>query len=549
MCFALLPAAGWTQDQIGYRFDVNGQPFHGYYDHFTYSPEKAIQIIHEAQGYERGRYYDLSGKRIEGWMQFKNYRTLYFKEKRKGPSIYLRPTTVQSFVIGVDSFYVAENTRPNVYKFKKAFVQHVCQIGHRTVGRMYFFNSTGRSKYMSITHIVKTDTSNRWTRLHDGSNLEQLATNFFAEHSGDLASSQVGESAPPSPIPHIARKISSMELDRNNIITIIKMAEYDDKFRNDQPILFDQYWREVQQQKSSKYTGRIVEQTDSTWTIEFFEGATKLYQVNYSSIHPFTKEGALTAYWPNGQPRRQIRYVKNKERAITIYDSTGAIQTQYAHRGNHNAPPSMREIKTKYDFVSSGTGQNKADGSKNFVNQIADQETNNIYLTQYKDLEIRKSYALQNGDTIFQLTHPNEKLKLSTLQSNMKFFLENEGYSDAVYAGMQGTLLVNITTNEKGFISDYQLLNSLHPQLDSLINRFFESKISLEGRSPYRFKRISSTRKKRPHEFVLPIVFGTARFQDPSTFNFNNFNLYNSSMQHHLQFQQQQSINRALMGF
>lgn len=100
---------------------------------------------------------------------------------------------------------------------------------------------------------------------------------------------------------------------------------------------------------------------------------------------------------------------------------------------------------------------------------------------------------------------------------------------------LEGTKLIEVTTNYKGIVINYKILNSLDNELDELLNKYCESKFT--GKSKFRFKGIKLEDKNSLCRFVLPVSFSHKRAY--RTFSRPNYNLHHMMFQQHMQMHQQ----------
>ncbi|RLD59903.1 MAG: hypothetical protein DRJ05_05685, partial [Bacteroidetes bacterium] len=146
--FLLIIGVAYPQVPVGLKFDINGKPFNGYFDPFTYAPEKELRIVHNSDSYEVGYYYD-HGAKIHGQIMFEN-KKIWFKKNKDDIKDKITPDEIKSFVIGVDSFFVIKNFQYNgKLKTKPEFVQYITEIYGDVFVKHYRFSSNIGMQYGS----------------------------------------------------------------------------------------------------------------------------------------------------------------------------------------------------------------------------------------------------------------------------------------------------------------------------------------------------------------------------------------------------------------
>ncbi len=489
-----------AQTPVGLKHDVNGIPFNGYYDPMSYTPVKKISRVHSLESFEKGYYYNRKGGKIEGLLKFKSNNNAFFKEKKDDLRRKLRIKQVRHFVIGVDSFFAINKFfYKKKLKDKPVFLQYITEINDYVFAKYYHSAPPiGSTVEFIETFLVKEPNSVIWTAFPKNKKIfEERALKYFGH------------------IPFIADKINSGEYSSADMLSIIKMAEYFEKHKNSKPVFYDQYWQEVKDADKATYSAMIVEKVDSIWTFDYYKGKTKIYQAQYSSFFPHIKNGEYKAFYPDGTTRQSIIYSENKPQEVSNFSAEGLIQTHYRiHVEENQHQPWKTRVDINYTVAYDPKGQNilKSDHTLGFP--IHDTFSGFDYTYNYKKGELLSVYRVQDKDTIFQITDPNYKIKLDPLQRRFDYFItmtEND-FTNAIQENAQGTVLVNLLIDDKGYVLEGTLLNSVHPDIDQLVKDFISKKLLKGAEFRYKFKPYKKDRKKRHCEVVIPFEFNIDRF-------------------------------------
>ncbi len=93
-------------------------------------------------------------------------------------------------------------------------------------------------------------------------------------------------------------------------------------------------------------------------------------------------------------------------------------------------------------------------------------------------------------------------------------------------------ILVKINIDEKGLVTNYQLLNPSESKFDEALEIFLKSKIYYPKRNiQYKFNSYRVDGKKVKCEFIIPFQFNTNKFYySGSNYNWNNYQLHQLQM-------------------
>jgi len=502
-----------SQTPVGLHYDINGQAIHGYFDPLSYAPEKKLIKTIFSDSYEKGHYYDSIGNKVEGLIQFEN-KKIYFKEKSSSDSILFTPDKVKNFVIGVDSFFVAQHfyLRGLLYK-KPEYVKFLYEYNGNIFAKHYKF-SEGLSFQMTgnqsikESYMVKEKDQMILDHFPNTRKFKEKALKYFGH------------------LPHIKNKISSKEYKADDMLAIIKYAEYDSKFHKSEPIYFDAYWQEVRNTAKAKYHALIANRQDSIWTFDYYQDSVKLYSVNYSAFYPNIKNGEFTAYYSNGTVRHIIDYKNNKAKSEKTFDKKGNLQVYYQHYKRKIASSSKFIVKTIYHSVMDSLGNNILNKGTEQSIDVYDEFQKLNYTHKYKNRELVSSYRLMGKDTVYQITNPSYHFKISQIQKSFNYYLAEKKFEKALSVNAQGIVMVSIILDKKGNIVKKKLLSRQHPEIDECVLDFLRSGFPTSTMAKANFKAYKHNKRKQFCEFVLPLDFSIIRFYRQPV-NYNHFNHWN----------------------
>jgi hypothetical protein len=308
------------------------------------------------------------------------------------------------------------------------------------------------------------------------------------------------------------------------MLSIIKMAEYYDKYQNSNDIYYDKYWQEVIDIRNSKYSAKIIDLQDSIWTFAYYEGTVKLFIANYSSFYPNNKNGDFISYYPNGEIRQIITFENNQPKHVKTFDNTGSKKRQYEYVKTKDSNSNEFILNSFYLAVIDSLGNNIIDSGvvKNF--KITDIISQVSYFVSFNDSELISSYRISNEDTVFQITNPDNDFKIKSLQREFESFMYEKKYDNALSVNAQGSVLISFVIDKKGNVVNSTILNVIHPEIDTLISDFITSRFIPGALYPFKFKPYNLNKTKQCIEVVIPIEFSVNRFyREPVNYNqFNN---------------------------
>lgn len=497
----------FSQVPVGYRFDVNGIPFNGYYDAMTYAPEKQLTEKHMSDSYEVGYYYDASGNKVSGSIKFQG-KKIFFKQGKEEFRDKIKPEEVKTFVIGVDSFFtISKYYLQNNLKTEPVYVQFIAAFDNAVFAKHYSFPGNG----VVSTYLIKTINSDAWENFPDNKTFKQKALKYFGH------------------IPYLTDKIESGKYKSDDMLAIIKMADYLRRYEDKREIWYDQYWEETRADNKVAYRTNIIAKEDSIWTFDYYAGDTRLYQIKYSAFSPNIKNGELTCYYPDGNVRQIILYKNNKMKDVKTFTPSGLLDRHYEviEKGKDK-----KDAELKYLVVNDGSGNNILKPGVKSQIDVRDDVTGYSYTSVFIGSKMVYSYRLENSDTIFQIVNTDD-FNVKPLNRNFSLFMSNKEYETALSVNAQGKVLVAVVVDPKGYASKTTVLNKLHPEIDKLIADLIRTRLE-GGEIRYKIDVYKKDKTSRYCEVVIPIDFSAFRFYrapvDMNMLNQMNWQMHNQMM-------------------
>ena len=355
------------------------------------------------------------------------------------------------------------------------------------------------------TFLVKAKDSTTWDNFPDNNRFKESALKYF------------------SYISNLKEKINSGDYKSENMLSIIKMAEYYDKYNNSKPIYYDKYWQEIKDSRKSKYYANIIGKQDSIWTFEYFDDTTKLFLANYSSFYPNNKNGEFISYYPNGEIRQIITFKNNKPKDFKTFDKSGELNRNYQNIETKDAATGKTSISVKYISAFDTLGKNIINSDVSHYLIENDSFGNVSYFNKFNNKGLIASYRIIKKDTVFKIINPDYNFKVKSLQKKFDYYMSEKKYDIALSENAQGIILVSLIVDKKGNVENSIILNHIHPEIDKLIDEFIKTRLLPEAEYRYKFKPYIVGKVKQYCEVVIPIEFSINRFYRQPV-NYNQFN-------------------------
>lgn len=490
----------FSQNQVGYLFDINATPIEGYYNQLFYQPKQKIEIINQQNSFAPGSYYDTSGQKINGFIKYEN-KKIWFKKGLKMATKKLKPIEINTLTIGVDSFFTIKNFRYKTSLRKKhEFVKYLGEINDYKVVNYYHFASDFAlqgTPDLTETVLVKGKNDTVWNKFpKKNSDFKKLALKHFGQ------------------VPYLKLRIEAGDFTRDDLKQLVKSTNYYNKYLNSEPIYFNRYWKESQTSKQGGYTATIKSLQDSIWTIEYFKDQVKLYEMSYSSIYPMIKTGDCKAFYTFGKIKQANSYEDNKLLSVQTFDQEGNLERYYEYKEDQGDELDyiIHPIISKaYKYHHINKGHVPLD-SLSYSTKLNDTILKRELVQKFENYKLVESYFWKDSCKVYQIVDPMYKFKMKKAQAAFTFFINTKKIDLQKCANTEGLILVKIRTDKKGYIEKYEILNKIHHRLELLLINFLENQQGANDCPKLRFKPFKVGKEKVACEFVIPFDFSTKQF-------------------------------------
>lgn len=445
LCKLILPAITQTNNNgFGNYYDINGLPLYGYCD-FDYSPEKVLKIsLVVGEKNTPGAYYDSQGYKHEGYISFFNL-TYEFRYKRKIADEWtsLYPTICTGIKMGKDSFAVIKD-----FQIKKTFGKAVVKeesfvevIANTPKYKLYKHTKLAFSG-PTETYVIKTDTSKLLTSIF---NQETLLSYF-----GDCKV--------------LRKQISNRYFKVEDLPSISKIYEYDQKYTAQKKIYYSDSWDEQNDSASASYYAKITNVKDTIWELTFYDmKGVSLYQGHFASFSPVLRHGEFQWFFPNGRVRKKATF-KNDEIVgeVSEYYTNGNLHYTYCYKRNRPKYSRILDMDGK-DILS-----NDGNGGENLFDSIS----NNQLGMRYKDHKLTLCSFLDNqGKNGFLQSEENAQLKsINSVQRQVNRHITYPEKSIKEYR--HGLILVLFVVDTEGKTTDFHIIKGLDSECNNLVTKF-----------------------------------------------------------------------------
>jgi hypothetical protein len=518
LLFLLGISISQAQIEVGLKHNLDGIPLNGYFDPMIFSSEKTVYFSPEPNTFEQGYYTDINGNIIKGLILFHS-QGISFKKNEADKKVLIERANIKNIIIGIDSFItVPSKNIKEIYNNEPQFIQYITSFDNYIFAKHYHFfsnfsnNVAGTNSSTSESYIVKHKDSLIWDKFSRDRDIFKIQALKYFGH-----------------IQNIKDKLIANKYSQEDMASIIKMAEYYNKFKNSEPIYFDDYWQEIQNANKAVYTAKVLAFNNEVWELEYSNKTNKIYKAKYSSFAPNEKEGEFITYYPNGSIREVIFYVKNNPSEVKLYNQLGVMTQNYKLvKGKETLWSTAPKVILTYLTMQDSLGNDILKSNPNATLNIFDEFSHETYTYQFENSKIKFCYRLINSDTIFNTTKYDYNFDDTKLQEKFNTFFKDKKYHDAMSVNAQGTILVSVIMDDNGYAKKYQLLNKLHPQLDSLVEQFVISKLLPTDKKAIQLKPYRINGKAKTCEILIPFEFSINRFyREPVNYMQFNQPFYN----------------------
>jgi len=314
------------------------------------------------------------------------------------------------------------------------------------------------------------------------------------------------------------------ELTIEDFLNSLKVEEYYNHYTNKTKIMYDKLWREVKKPKFAQYYGSVTKVVDSIFTVEISnEKGQKMYDLNYSSLHPLKRHESLLAYDSETVKLERTYDYGDLISSKWFEDERVLFENNYFRFTRDEAPDVLRRRVVRI----------QSDSIKTYGNHAA---TFNEVQYQIDKKEIVSALKENAEGKIYFYSNYRDPINFDNFEIRLRSFFNNNGFfNDKVLSkDFEGSILLQIVTDHKGRLLTHEILGKNNESLTNLFRKFAVENLEEKARLRFRFKQINLDDKTARCTFILPINFEHRQFF--KTFSRPSYN--NWDWQWHWQWQQ-----------
>lgn len=551
MIFLFSVQQSFSQTEIGHRFDINGLPFDGYFDPLAALPFETISKNRILEGFLPGVVEYKDGTKKGGFLDFKHNK-VFFKSIPQANKTKIKLEDINYFKIGTDSFIVIDdfdiggmrNTKPNIVKYLNTY-------NGNTLVRHYHFTGGAAHQLTSQaeiieSYLVKEVNQSRWVEI-EVNNTGAFKRNTF-KYFGfipimkQLINRELSKSILKKELSQkglFANKALNEKDFKDILNRIIKIADYY-KTYSEGSIWFNQYWEETNNSTNVKYSSKVVDLVDSLWTIDYYKGNQKIYQVKYVSLFPHIKTGDFLMYFPNGKIRKKVSFIENEPKKVEHYSQTGTLLKKYSYK----KVPTLTNTENRYDVIFEEI--NNPDGTKLYKGEkeaeivFYDEISKKEFQTKIRNGKITYSAYQNSGKIVHQIPHHKYALKKTALRNSFSSFVELNKRSFTSNPYIKGTVLISLIIDSNGYAIQGDVLSQLSEKYNTLIKNYVKLYFLSDNSSRFKFKPYkTNSDQKAFYELTLPLEIN---YQTISPISWRHYDSFFFMNLHHHQFHHQHNI-------
>ncbi|MDF4202923.1 hypothetical protein PXD56_08150 [Maribacter sp. SA7] len=521
----LFPFIFIAQNKIPFNHTPNGEIVFDTYDSFLNEEYNGLNFYweNEVENYEKGMYYlhnEAEGIPALIWMQ--NEQKIKVKSFRENSYTKIDMTNLAYYTTKIDSFIVSKNIYLRDQTIKTPTVLQYLGESEEADYAMYYNIKSGAVNKKKILQLKKSE-KEKWEELDINTDHPKKILRFFKVYN------------------ELNKFYDKQELTINDFLNTLKCEEYYNHYKNNTRIFYDKLWREVKKPDLAAYYGKVTAVDDSIYTVEISnDKKQKLYELNYSSLYPLKRHGKLVVYNEDEIKMERIYEFgdlmsskKYKDGSLLFHFDY--VKFQRAKKSDILKRRAVQIGKEKIKTYNSITVS--IENSSNTINYELDKK---IVISSHEQSSDGKLYRYSNYENPIEFEIFNNSLR-AFLETN-KYF--NETILSKDY---EGSMLLQILTDYKGKVLNYEILNANNSTLEKNILPFYNAYLTDEGKSTIRFKQIKLENKNDRCTFLLPINFEHRQFY--KTFSRSNDTnwlwdwQWQQQMYFHNQMMQQQMMN------
>jgi len=490
LAFLLLPTIIIAQNKIPFNHTPNGEIVFDTYDSFLNEEYNGLNFYweNEVENYEKGMYYlhnETEGIPALIWMQ--NEHKIKVKSFRENSYTKVDMKNLAYYTTKIDSFIVSKNVFLREQTIKTPTVLKYLGESDEADYAMYYQIKSGAVVKKKILQLKKSE-KQRWEELDINTDHPVKILRFFRVYN------------------ELNRIYDKQKLTINDFLNTLKCEEYFNHYKNNTKIFYDKLWREVKKPNLAAYYGEVTMVKDSIYTVEISnDNNEKLYKLNYSSLYPLKRHGKLVAY--NEDEIKLERTYEYGDLISSKKYKDGSLLFNFDYVKFQRAKKSDI-IKRK--SVQIGNEQIKSYNSK----VVSIENFNNILNYELDKKNVIASYEENATGKLYRYSNYENPIEFDVLTNSLRAFLETNKYFNETILSKdyEGSMLLQIVTDYKGKVIEYDILNSNNNLLQENIIPFYDSYLTDEGRSTIRFKQIKLENKDDRCTFLLPINFEHRQF-------------------------------------
>jgi TonB family protein len=501
--------------EIGRFVDYNKKVIDGYLD-IGYEPKAILNVSYNSsENFTKGFYWDNEEKKVEGLLKYSQIdRTLNFKLNEEDLEKSIKADESKGFVIGIDTFSVVKNVIViglfgDKLTDKSEFAENIENFDGM---QFYKFSAIAGGGAPYIRYLVKESKTSDYVTFSPGkAKFKKMAAEIFRSDS------------------FLKSEIENGKYDDSDIPTLIKIFKYRKQFNKGKNIFYNSYLDEINNADKSSYYSKIESVKDSVFHINhFFNNNVKIYEGNFTSFYPHTKENDFIFYYPNSQIRKKLVYKNNKLKKVMDCFEDGKTHRIY----------DLSEDGTiTYSLVNNSDNINLLDSKGNGNESFLDVITNKKITYEYEDHKLVRAYFTNSdGEKTYQLCENNAEIK--KIKSLQKSINNKINYPlESIQKGTHGNVLVKCVVEPSGLVSEISILKGLDSDCDNATLEFLSCFKTENYWNPGKVDG-----KSVKQEIVFPIDFSINSGSSSYRNNYYNFGFPNIMM-----YQQQQWMNQQMM--
>ncbi len=476
----------YAQIPVGHGYDLDGNPFYGNYDEFSYSPTLLLKVYMEQDDMILGQITYQDHKKEQIPMLFRK-GDLYTRHADGSASERIKAKNFLSAIIGTDSLFTISKYSKRDPSNQQVFLKQgpfICLFTLK-IDHMEFAQIFGGTKSNPTSkYIFKHTGSDRWESL-DFSKKGEFKR-FVQKHF--------------DPISDIVFSGPNENHTKKSTPTLIQTILYSNALKTGTLLYYDQFWNLKNAPGKAVYTAKIISFNDPIWEVDYYKSDQKLHTVHYSKLVPLIKEGLYTRYYVSGRTKSEIIFKKDQFELAKYFDSNGKIAFQYAKSVVDPYAPLItyrNSYSISYNQILNLT-PNSADSIHYF-----DSLHQKVIYEKYENSELIDSYFMENGKQIYHFTNSNTHLKITKIQDYINFKVQDVNFSCSLKMDAQGISLLKVRVDPKGDIVSIKHLFSPNESHQLFLETHLDP-------NPAYLRKLGKYRingKAVNYEVVLPIQF------------------------------------------